>query len=582
MLLAATLALAAVPTGAAAHDTVNADVEFAVSLHDGTTSHPLAGAHLTVRTTTEVMAEIASGVAGPDGTLALTVTGPDASYIVDAEWPGAQGDMEDLTARAEFNLSSGEPVAVRFWGAASAVSGIVTLTVDGQPIEDASGARVSLRSNGNEVQSLPVAADGAYASSALPASTTADYSVSVTVPAGYELAVEQPRNEAFALPGSDAGLTEHRLDRSFALIRPGDTPDPNPGPGPEELVPAPPIAPGLVLGDGVATGPGGSADLGSALGAITEGQLGQLIANLDTPYGEGVVISNGFNQVMGVAMTRGVVAQGEPSTILTPVVAAIPEVLPRGGAEIVATDLETLLLTVQGGRNQLIDQRLAEQIELVQRRNQELSLLNAALNSVSRCVADPSDALFAAASESVRAANVEHPFLAATGDERMTQATLLHVVLTNQINQSGASQQVDMLRLQSLTSRRNDTSDLISAMQKKLLESKSAIIGNMRSTPVAIGSVQWNSGTVSGSFDLSRVANGNHHLILNFQGTGVTTISEVTVGAPAATVRDTLAETGGESHLVPIATASMLVLLGGAAVIASRVCGRRGHVATRP
>lgn len=581
MLLAAALALVAVPTGAAADDTVTTDVEFAVSLHDGITAHPLAGAQLTVRATTEDTPDIASGVAGPDGTVVLTVTGVDTSYIVDAKWPGAQGDMEDLFARAEFNLSSDELVAVRFWGAAAAVSGNVILAVDGQRIEDASSARVSLRSGGIEVQSLPVAADGTYASSALPASTTADYSVGVTVPAGYEFASEQPENAAFALPGSQAGLAEHRIDRSFALTRPGATPDPNPEPGTGEPVPAPPVAPGLVLGGGLATGPEGSADLGAALGGISEGQLGQLIANLDNPAGDGVVISNGLNQVIGVAITRGAVAQGEPSPILTPVVAFMPEVFPRGGSEIVAADLETLLLTVQGGRNQLIDQQLAEQIEFVQRRNHELHLLNVALDSVSRFVQDPSDASFAAASDGVRAANVQHPFLAATGDERVAQAALLQQVLRSQLNQSGASQQMDMLRLQSLTSRRNDSADLISALQKKLLESRSTVVGNMRSTPVTIGSVQWNAGTVSGAFDLSRVASGNHHLILNFQGAGVTTISEVTVGESTAAERDTLAVTGGESDLVPFAIASVLLLLGGAALVASRVGGRHGRVATR-
>ena len=48
------------------------------------------------------------------------------------------------------------------------------------------------------------------------------------------------------------------------------------------------------------------------------------------------------------------------------------------------------------------------------------------------------------------------------------------------IDSAGNSQQMDMLRLQSMTNKRNEAFDVMTNFVKKMQESRSSIIGNMR------------------------------------------------------------------------------------------------------
>jgi len=52
--------------------------------------------------------------------------------------------------------------------------------------------------------------------------------------------------------------------------------------------------------------------------------------------------------------------------------------------------------------------------------------------------------------------------------------------LKNQIDALSSSQQMDMLRLQSLSNKRNEAFDVMTNFIKKMQDSRSSIIGNMR------------------------------------------------------------------------------------------------------
>ncbi len=52
--------------------------------------------------------------------------------------------------------------------------------------------------------------------------------------------------------------------------------------------------------------------------------------------------------------------------------------------------------------------------------------------------------------------------------------------LKDQINTLGSSQQMDMLRMQSLMNKRNEAFDLMTNFIKKMSDSRSSIMGNMR------------------------------------------------------------------------------------------------------
>src|SRR5690606_27088339 len=114
---------------------------------------------------------------------------PEGMHVVDAEWPGAQGELEDSVRRAEFVAErADEPVMVTFTGPHGTVSGTVSATVDGEPAGDLGGAQLEVLSAGTVVQQVQVDADGSYASGAVPASTADDYSVRLVPPAGLTLA----------------------------------------------------------------------------------------------------------------------------------------------------------------------------------------------------------------------------------------------------------------------------------------------------------------------------------------------------------------------------------------------------------
>lgn len=97
--------------------------------------------------------------------------------------------------------------------------------------------------------------------------------------------------------------------------------------------------------------------------------------------------------------------------------------------DIQGMDLESALQAVQSQRAQLLENQLKYQLEGVQLRNQQLSDLNAQQGQMD--------------------------------------------VLSN-------SQQMDMLRLQSMNSKRNEAFDVMTNFVKKMQDSRSSIIGNMR------------------------------------------------------------------------------------------------------
>lgn len=108
-------------------------------------------------------------------------------------------------------------------------------------------------------------------------------------------------------------------------------------------------------------------------------------------------------------------------------------------------DIETALMMVQQERTKLLDAQLQAQIQEVQNRNQQIADLNAKLQVAQQ-----------------------------NGDQAAVQT------LKGQIDAISNSQQMDMLRLQSMSNKRNEAFDLMTNFIKKMQDSRSSIIGNMR------------------------------------------------------------------------------------------------------
>lgn len=121
-------------------------------------------------------------------------------------------------------------------------------------------------------------------------------------------------------------------------------------------------------------------------------------------------------------------------------------------------DLETALQDIQAQRVQLFEEQLNNQLETVQQRNQQLMELNRQLGELNKeKVATP----------------VEDTDKQTTLDQQIQD-------LKNQIDHLNNSQQMEMLRLQSLSNKRNEAFDIMTNFIKKMQESRSSIIDNMR------------------------------------------------------------------------------------------------------
>ena len=182
-----------------------------------------------------------------------------------------------------------------------------------------------------------------------------------------------------------------------------------------------------------------------------------------------------------------------------PVPANITSLVPSNSRvdikDVSGIDLESLMLLVQSRRAQLIEQQLADQISAVQARNSQIGWLNQAmqvLRSVQAAAAGRKDDETAGAT-AAQAAQVNDLMrrggIAASGrrdgttfDATYTKAeiAMLLEMLKRQLDQLNSSQQMDMLRLQTLNNKRNQAFDIMSNFMRKMADSRASVIGNMR------------------------------------------------------------------------------------------------------
>ncbi|MHA7583630.1 hypothetical protein ACX12E_25085 [Paenibacillus vandeheii] len=132
-------------------------------------------------------------------------------------------------------------------------------------------------------------------------------------------------------------------------------------------------------------------------------------------------------------------ASAASAPVASPVVSSIASI------DLTSMDIETALMMVQQERAKLLDNQLQSQIQEVQNRNQAIAELNAQLQAAIQ-----------------------------SGDASQVQA------LKSKIDALSSSQQMDMLRLQSLSNKRNEAFDVMTNFIKKMQDSRSSIIGNMR------------------------------------------------------------------------------------------------------
>lgn len=146
--------------------------------------------------------------------------------------------------------------------------------------------------------------------------------------------------------------------------------------------------------------------------------------------------------------------------------------------------IEEALAAVQAQRTQLLDEQLKTQIAAVQARNEQVARLNSVLAGLSQVQGRLGTGAAAnAAVTSQEQSNLSQLYSAAgiTGTPKTKGEVDAQINTVKQsIDSLGNSQQMDMLRLQSMTNKRNEAFDVMTNFVKKMQESRSSIIGNMR------------------------------------------------------------------------------------------------------
>ncbi len=570
------LVLMGLPAVASAAESEAGHILITTTLSDGTASAPLGGATVTVLSTGELDQVIATGTTSADGTVSVRIPATDTSFIAEASWPGAVGDLLEPTARREFNPTRGDAVTVPLEGSFGEISGAVTATSDASPLADLSGASITILSGGTAVQRVAVAADGTFRSGSLPTTSTDDYSIRFEPATGFTLADAQPSdNPAFALPRGEESPSLVDVARSFALI--SDTAAPTPTPS---ATPTPTPTPTATPTPSPSTNPVQQAyvavfqrpdDVGltGAFSSISEPELAALLAAAAGTPNVTFPLLNGSGQALGLAERPSKNEAAAAYQLLSPVVSRLPGVTVNE-ISLTAFDLEGALRAVQDQRVRLLDQQLSSQVTDVQKRNARVVTLNAAITALNAYVAGPTDESLATAIAAARPAVGSHVLLSAKSDSTEVRTAAADLVATLRIELDAVTntQQMDVLRLAGLTDKRSEAFDLMSSLLTKMQGSRSSIIGNMRSTPVSLGTVQWDSAAITGGFNLTGVTDGEHHLILSFDDIGLTVVAAVTVQ------RNQLAATGGE--LSPaLWVGPALLVLGAGALIGSSLRTRR-------
>ncbi len=161
-------------------------------------------------------------------------------------------------------------------------------------------------------------------------------------------------------------------------------------------------------------------------------------------------------------------------------------------------DIETALMMVQSERTRMLDAQLQDQIREVQERNRQIARLNDVLAGLNAIVArfpagsaagarlDASGTVdqYAAAVDALRSAISKAGVTLELGDDAgsWTKGALDQAVarIKGMIDTQSNTQQMDMLRLQSLTNKRNEAFDVMTEFIRRMEDARKDIIGDMR------------------------------------------------------------------------------------------------------
>ncbi|MED5019139.1 hypothetical protein P9847_17655 [Paenibacillus chibensis] len=193
-----------------------------------------------------------------------------------------------------------------------------------------------------------------------------------------------------------------------------------------------------------------------------------------------MIITTAASLVIGVAAGTGMMMNDQAySSVKQAVGGGTSNAV--GQIDLSGMDLETALQAVQEQRASQLDQQLNQQINDVQKRNEQIAGINDLLSNVNNARAQASTDGQYTLPEDV-SSKLSEKGLGDVSKASYTKDELDKISqdLKGQIDSLSNSQQMDMLRLQSLSNKRNEAFDTMTNFIKKMQDSRSSIIGNMR------------------------------------------------------------------------------------------------------
>ena len=172
------------------------------------------------------------------------------------------------------------------------------------------------------------------------------------------------------------------------------------------------------------------------------------------------------------------------------------------GVQMQNLDLETAIMAVQSNRANNLEAQLKAQLQDVAKRNEQIASLNQLLSDLRALRPSGSDpekwanlgttqAEGAAVYERIKAAGLTLPTgndeVNACGtwsgdiyDAKQKTFDVWAEEIKGKIDSASNSQQMDMLRLQSLSNKRNEAFEIMTNFAKKMSDNRSSIAGNLR------------------------------------------------------------------------------------------------------
>ena len=158
------------------------------------------------------------------------------------------------------------------------------------------------------------------------------------------------------------------------------------------------------------------------------------------------------------------------------------------------SDIESTLIAVQQNRANLLDEQFRGDLKNVQAKNAQIVALNTQLNVLKLAKLNPTDPKTIAMRDALILAtpNPTDPQTIAmldalklaklnpTDPQTIAKLDVQINKLRTQIDALSSTQQMDMLRLQSLSNKRNEAFDIMTNFMKKSADSRQGIIQNMR------------------------------------------------------------------------------------------------------